>query len=82
MIHRLKCWPEYYAPVRDGLKNFDFRSVRDRQFAVGDVVVLEEWDPKTQEYTGRSCARRIAYIFDTTPLGAPGFVILGFGEES
>jgi hypothetical protein len=50
--HDLKCWPEYYQEVINGDKTFECR-VNDRDFQVGDSVVLHEWDQNTSDYTGR-----------------------------
>lgn len=44
MTHKLKIHPQHYARVKDGSKTFEIR-VNDRQFQMGDLVVLEEWDP-------------------------------------
>jgi len=60
-IHRLKCWPEYYQAIIDGKKKFEYR-INDRIFRVGDMLRLEEWDPKA-EYTDRACAVSVDYIF-------------------
>lgn len=43
-VHELKCWPEYFEPVRTGLKPWEFR-LADRSYAVGDVLRLREWSP-------------------------------------
>ncbi len=59
--HSLKCWPLYFAPVKLGLKTWEFRK-DDRDFKVGDVLVLHEWEPKVEVYTKRSVAVRVIYI--------------------
>ncbi len=58
MIHELKTWPKYYVRVFLGEKNFELRK-NDRSFETGDLLFLKEFDPETNEYTGRSCHRRI-----------------------
>lgn len=30
--------------------------------AEGDVLLLEEWDPKTGEYTGRSLEKKVSMV--------------------
>jgi hypothetical protein len=51
-IHELKTWPPYYSAVVNGHKGFEYRK-NDRDFSVGDHLNLREWNPDTQEYTGR-----------------------------
>jgi hypothetical protein len=46
--HHLKTHPGPFADVLAGLKQFEIRK-NDRAFAVGDVLVLEEWDPAEYE---------------------------------
>jgi hypothetical protein len=60
--HRLKCWPEFFDPIRRGLKTHDLRRADDRAFSVGDRMLLEEYDPEARSYTGRSVTVRITYI--------------------
>lgn len=60
--HRLKCWPEFFDPIRRGQKTHDLRRADDRTFAVGDKILLEEYDPGSRAYTGRSVIVRITYI--------------------
>lgn len=53
MKHTLKCWPEYFAPVKEGKKTFEIRK-DDREFKVGDVLELKEFQPcPTCSGTGR-----------------------------
>ena len=51
-IIKKKTWPEYFELVLAGKKRFDLR-VADFDIEEGDTLVLEEWNPKTKEYTGR-----------------------------
>lgn len=64
MIHDLKCWPQYFQGLLDGVKTFEIRERRDRDFSVGDTLLLREWDPTTERYTGRRCERLVGYITD------------------
>ena len=32
----------------------------------GDTLVLEEWDPESKEYTGRTIKKRVGYVFKLT----------------
>ena len=62
VAHRLKCWPEFFEPIRSGVKTHDLRRADDRAFAVGDRMLLEEYDPESKAYTGRTLVVRITYI--------------------
>jgi hypothetical protein len=59
-----KTWPDLFQKVLDGSKSFDLR-LGDFECAEGDVLVLREWDPGTQEYTGREIEKEITFIFNT-----------------
>jgi hypothetical protein len=52
VTHDLKCWPIYFQMVADLMKQFEIREVRDREFGAGDVLLLREWNPETEKYTG------------------------------
>lgn len=60
-IIKKKIWPEFFSLVGSGKKKFELR-VNDFEVEEGDVLVLEEWDPKTKEYTGRKIEKKITYI--------------------
>ena len=45
MQHDLKCHPDYFEALRDGTKTFECR-YNDRDFEVGDELLLREYDPK------------------------------------
>jgi ASC-1-like (ASCH) protein len=63
--HRIKIWPEYFEAVEDGRKTFEHR-VDDRNYKVGDILILEEWDPHTPEmpYTGRELVVAVTYAHE------------------
>lgn len=74
--HRLKTWPEPFAAVVDGRKRYEVRH-DDRGFAVGDLLVLEEWEPSPTAhhiplgYTGRKTSARVAYMTPGGLFGLP-----------
>ena len=80
--HELKTWPPYFGAVLSGRKPFEVRR-DDRSFAVGDELVLREFWPNRQEYTGRECRRRVTYVLrGAEPFGMrEGFVVLGLEES-
>lgn len=59
--HFLKCWPEFFQQVWDGNKPWELRK-DDRGYEEGDALILSEWDPKTEAYTGRAIVALVAYI--------------------
>lgn len=59
--HELKTWPEYFQAVLTGLKTFEVRE-NDRDFQVGDVLRLREYEPIPMTYTGRECFRTVTYV--------------------
>jgi hypothetical protein len=74
--HRLKTWSEYFVGLLDGVKGFEIRK-DDRNFAVGDVLILEEYNPDRQEYTGRKLSRRVTYKLPGGKFGlSPEFCVL------
>lgn len=65
--HRLKCWPEFFAKIRSREKRFEARK-NDRDFRVGDTLLLLEWNPQTGQYTGEVERARVSYM-----LAGPNF---------
>ena len=62
-----KCWPEYFQKILTGEKNFELR-LGAFECEVGDILLLREWDPQIEEYTGRHLEREITFILDTKTL--------------
>jgi len=60
IIHK-KIWPEYFEEVVSGNKTFEYR-LADWEAKKGDTLVLEEYDPKTKQYTGRKVEKQIGYV--------------------
>lgn len=75
--HELKIWPEYFEPVFHRVKNFEVRK-NDRDFKVGDIIVLRQFDPIKSEYVGGICGREISYVMDGGKFGVEsGYCVLG-----
>jgi hypothetical protein len=51
-VHKLKTWPEYFQASWDKKKTADLRK-DDRNYQVGDILSLEEYDPANNRYSGR-----------------------------
>lgn len=64
VAHELKCWPEFFTAILNGEKKHDLRRSDDREFRVGELVRLREYDPVTQSYSGREQTVEITYITD------------------
>ncbi len=79
--HKLKTWPEFYKDVVLGIKTFELRKL-DRDYQVGDVLRLEEWNPETHDYTGRYTEKVITHILKGACFGlSKGFGILSLGAD-
>ena len=75
MIHGLKIWPEYFNEIVAGNKTFEVRQA-DRPFAVEDLLALNEWDPKTEEYTGASVLMKVTNLWKEPTHVREGYVIM------
>lgn len=64
VTHQLKIWPQFFDAWRTGKKRAEIRK-NDRDYRVGDVVVLNEWDPKKGKggtYTRRALRTEILNV--------------------
>lgn len=52
--HVLKSWLAFFQPIFDGTRTHELR-LNDRDFKVGDVCELREFDEDAQTFTGRHC---------------------------
>ncbi|MBU1975307.1 MAG: DUF3850 domain-containing protein [Nanoarchaeota archaeon] len=85
MIIKKKTWPRPFEKVLSGDKTFELR-LADWECTLGDTLILEEWDPETKEYTGRTIEKKVTYVAKTK--GQPyftkeeveehGFQVIGF----
>lgn len=51
MTHFVKCDKEVFEATRQGLKPYEIR-LNDRDYQIGDKLMLQEWDNVTGKYTG------------------------------
>lgn len=77
--HELKTWPEHFQAVWDGKKSAEIR-LNDRDFQVMDSLLLREWDPKTNTYSGRKIMARIHHIHQGLGL-QEGYVMLSMVRQ-
>ena len=73
--HELKTVQPHFDHVRSGAKRAEIRR-DDRGFAAGDVLVLKEYDPATDSYSGREVEVRVPPVYAGLEGLAAGFVIL------
>lgn len=71
-VIKKKIWPEYFELVSSGKKRFELR-LADFDIQEGDTLLLEEWDPKTKEYTGRTIEKTVSFLLK--------FKLDDFGQE-
>lgn len=75
-IHELKCWPALFTPLVEGVKTCDLR-FDDRDYQVNDILILHEWYPDIQEYSGRVAWARVLHILKDESFGLkPGWAAL------
>ncbi len=80
-----KAWPELFERVLCGQKKFDLR-LAEFDIREGDILLLEEWDPEKEEYTGRKIQKEIKFVLKTKDLkfwnddeiNKKGFIVMGF----
>jgi hypothetical protein len=63
--YELKSWPAFFEAILAGEKNHELRRSDDRSFNVGDVLLLREFDPKSNRYTGRELRVKVTYVTST-----------------
>lgn len=77
MKHDLKINSEYFLSVKEGLKDFEIRR-NDRDFKVGDIVILNEYFNETGIYSGEKIAVKIKYITDFKQQS--NYIVFGFDK--
>lgn len=76
-IHELKTWPEYFEAVCSGRKSFEVRK-NDRDFKEGDILLLNKWDNKKNQYEGAQRSFKITYVLKGGQFGIDkDFCVLG-----
>lgn len=74
----LKVWMNYFEDIKDHRRNFELR-YNDRNFQVGDILRLREYNEKENYYTDRQVFRIISYILSDTTFGLKdNWVVIGF----
>lgn len=68
--HELKTWSDVYWDIIEGRKVHEYRK-NDRGFKVSDLVLLREFIPTGERYTGEEVAVRITSISYGPEWGIP-----------
>jgi ASC-1-like (ASCH) protein len=75
MTHELKIHPEHYQEITLGLKKVEVR-LNDRNYQEGDILLLNEYNPKAMRYTGNQDIKKVSYVIKDVAGLAPDYVIL------
>lgn len=59
--HEVKSWAPFFDAIVDGRKGYDLRK-NDRNYEIGDVLVLCRYDIVEGKYTGEKCCVTITYM--------------------
>jgi hypothetical protein len=78
-VHYLKTWTPFFNDSKCGLKTFEVRK-NDSNYEVGDTLILEDFDPKTEKYRGGWVSKQIIYKLDDPLFVKEGYVILGMQD--
>jgi len=70
VTHSLKTWPAPFAAVVRGEKTYEVRC-SDRGYKVGDLLVLLEWDPETEAYSGQTVLAVVNHMTASGEWGLP-----------
>lgn len=78
----LKTWPGPFRSVASGCKSYEIRK-NDRDYRENDCLVLREWDPRYERYTGSAIVCRVTHITYGGSFGLPdGLCVMALGSLS
>lgn len=77
--HHLKIEPQYFLDIIKNNKSFEIRK-NDRDFKVGDELVLKEYDSKQNQFTGNQIKAEITYITDFAQ--QEGYVVMAINYKT
>jgi hypothetical protein len=60
--YNVKSWVAFFQAFKTGAKKHDMRDLKDRDYQVGDILNLQEYDPFKGTYTGDEMRMKITYI--------------------
>ena len=80
MIHQIKILPEHLDAVVDEVKTFELRK-DDRNYSVGDTLVLSEGIEEAKQYTGRQHSVTVTNILRNQTGLYQGYCIISIEAE-
>lgn len=78
-VHKLKTLTPYFENVVNGRKSAELR-LNDRDYQVGDIVLLEDYDLERKVYRGPTIEKQITHILFGCPGLEPGYCVLSLDE--
>ena len=76
--HELKIYPKFFIAAAEGKKKAEVRK-RDRDFRVGDILWMREFEPIESKYSGRAIECRVTHIIDGGAFGIDAdYCVLSF----
>lgn len=60
--HVVKSWRQFFRAIVNGTKKHDLRDMADRNYKVGDTIILREYDQFEGRYTGMCQRVKITFI--------------------
>lgn len=78
-VHYLRTWTPLFKELKCGLRQIDIRK-NDRNFKVGDTLILDEFNPETQKHIGNWTPKLITHVIDDERYVKNGYVVLGMKD--
>jgi hypothetical protein len=78
-VHYLKTWTPFFDDIKSGVKQFEVRK-NDRDYEVGDTLILEDFNPIKGIHTGRWIPKLVTYVLNDPNFVKEGFVIMGMQD--
>jgi hypothetical protein len=75
MEHVLKIWPEFYGQIIHRQKQFEIRK-DDRDYQNGDTLILREYLPQDEAYTGNQGKAYVRNVHRGIPGLKDGYCIM------
>ncbi len=59
-----KTWPDAFERILSGQKTYELR-LADWECSPGDILILKEYLPEENEYTGREIRKKVGFVGKT-----------------